>query len=252
MHYCIQENVFRERNYDNLITQLIRLGLPYTIVKFDSNGNLINPEIETNNVFAFGSSKLARLATKLDWNPGSFFGGNHDYEVYGPVYGNLMLNHGCLIQNVLDPIKWYSGESKFIRPTKDSKVFNGGIYSKIKWDDLISRLSTLNHDINIQINKVKPIYKEVRIWVVNGKIVTSSHYKIGNNVMWIGDVDSSAIDFANSVLRVWSDLAPAFVIDLALTPYNWKIVEINCINCSAFYASDLQLIIGKLEERYSL
>ena len=248
MLYCIQENVFRERNYDNLTSTLDRLNLQYEVVKFDKTTHeLIVPEIDTNNVFVFGSSKLARVATELGWNPGSFFGGNHDYEIYQLRYNKLLLNYDSKVSTIKSRLNWYPGEMKFIRPTKDSKVFNGGIFTQTKWQDLVDRIKD---DIRIQVNVVKPIYKEARVWVVNGKVVTSSYYKIGNNVMWLPDVELDGINFVKSALELWNDLAPAFVMDIALTPFGWKIVEINCINCSAFYCCDMQKLIIELENTY--
>ena len=34
MYYVVQENVFREENFDNLIIALNRLDLPYEIISF--------------------------------------------------------------------------------------------------------------------------------------------------------------------------------------------------------------------------
>jgi hypothetical protein len=39
-------------------------------------------------------------------------------------------------QDITDNIDWLPNEMKFIRPSKDSKVFNGfAVY--IKWDDIV-------------------------------------------------------------------------------------------------------------------
>jgi hypothetical protein len=46
-------------------------------------------------------------------------------------------------------------------------------------------------------------------------------------------------------------VAPAFVMDICLTPDGWKIVEINCVNCSGFYRGDLQKLVMALEDLYN-
>jgi hypothetical protein len=54
---------------------------------------------------------------------------------------------------------------KFIRPSKDSKVFNGAVYTKIKWDDIVllvnGRYDGVIPDIAIQVNSAKKIYKKL-------------------------------------------------------------------------------------------
>ena len=44
--------------------------------------------------------------------------------------------------------------------------------------------------------------------------------------------------------------AEAFVMDICLTPDGWKIVEINCINCSGFYNGDMQKLLIALENYF--
>ena len=254
MFYVIQENVFREENYNKIFDVMKRLKLPYEILRFDKNGDF-NPLMNRRkDVFVFGSVRAARLACDKEWTPGSFYGKNHDFQIYKDYYKKNLLNYDSLLKDIADPIVWEPNEVKFIRPTKDSKVFNGKLYSKVKWEDTVQMVKEkylgVMPPVTIQVSSPKKIYKEARIWIVDGKIVTSSYYKFGDNVAWTEDVEPEGLEFAQRMADLYK-VEKAFVMDICLTPDGWKIVEINCINCSGFYRGDLQKLVMALEDLYN-
>ena len=110
--------------------------------------------------------------------------------------------------------------------------------------------SELSKDQLIQVGTVKKIYKEARIWIVGGKVVTSSYYRYGANVEYTENVEPDGLEFAQSMVDLYQ-VADSFVMDICLTPDGWKIVEINCINCSGFYKGDMQRVLIALEDRYN-
>ena len=57
MYYIVQENVFKEENYDNLIMALDRLELPYEVVKVLPFVETIEFKTDRKDVFPFGSLK---------------------------------------------------------------------------------------------------------------------------------------------------------------------------------------------------
>lgn len=254
MFYVIQENVFREENYDKIFDVMKRLKLPYEILRFDNNGEFNKLMNRRKDVFVFGSVRAARLATQMEWEPGSFYGKNHDFQIYKDHYRKNLLNYDSLLKDIADPIVWEPNEVKFIRPAKDSKVFNGKLYTKIKWEDTVQMVKDkylgVMPPITIQVTSPKKIYKEARIWVVDGKIVTSSYYRFNENVVWTEDVEPEGLEFAQRMIDLYK-VAPAFVMDICLTPDGWKIVEINCVNCSGFYRGDLQKLVMALEDLYN-
>ena len=256
MFYVVQKNVFREENYDKIFQALDRLGLEYEIIDCPPFVEKLEFNTERKDVFTFGSVKMARLASEAGWHPGSFYGGNHDFSIYSKKYGEHLLNADSIICKFAHKLEWGINEAKFIRPCKDSKVFTGGTFSKVKWEDLVERSLTNGHttsldkDTLIQVATVKRIYKEARIWIVDGKVVTSSYYRYGENVEYTENVEPDGIEFAERMIATYQ-VAPAFVMDICLTPDGWKIVEINCINCSGFYRGDLQRVIIALENLYN-
>jgi hypothetical protein len=273
MHYIIQENVFREQHYDLLESALIKLKLDYTKVRIfpfvDKIVNIVDipdypynvddlPEftIETKNVFCFGAIKLARIATQRGWEPGSLMNQNHDFEIYKNYYKENLLNWDSKIQKFSDSIEWLNNNEGFFRPTQDTKSFTGKVFSKIEWDEFVDfhlnngHLNLLNKDTLIQVSTVKNIFKEIRFWVVNGKIVTGSQYRIGNQVIYDDNYEIEAKEFAQQMVDKFQ-LADAFVIDVCLTDKGWKVVESGCINCAGFYKSDIQKMLMSVDDYFN-
>ena len=272
MHYVIQENVFREHHYDLLFNAMDRLGMQYTIVRiFPFVNKIVNvkdlpeggfnvddlPEFvpPSKNVFVFGAIKLARIAADRGWSPGSMMNSNHDFKVYSKHYKDNLLNYDSEILTLGSNFEWKHDEVKFIRPTKDTKSFTGQLFNEHEWKDTVKnylhnyRSEQFNESTEIQVSTPKNIHKEIRCWVVGGKVVTASQYRLGNTVIYDDFIEPEAIEYAQSMVDIFQ-LAEAFVIDVCMTDNGWKIVECGCINCAGFYKSDLQKMIFAVDDYF--
>jgi hypothetical protein len=253
MYYVVQENVFNEANYDNLVLALDKLFLPYEIVKVKAFINSFRVQTKRKDVFPFGSLKMARLSVKRGWRPGSQMNANHDYLVYRDYYKENLLNYDSRIQKFGDD--FFSKELFFARPTKDTKVFTGRVFDMQEWRDFVAYSLTNGHstlldiDTEIQISTVKKIQQEIRFWIVKGEIVTASQYRLGNRLILSDDIDKAAYKFCYKMIDIFQ-LNDAFVMDLALTENGYKIVECGCINCAGFYKADMQKLLMKLEDSF--
>ena len=121
MYYIIQENTFREANYNNLIDTLDRMELPYEIVKVLPSIEEFEFNTDRKDIFCFGSVKMSRVAKKYNWFPGSLLNDNHNYTVYSEYYKDNLLNYDSTIQRFGDEIK--RTDLFFARPVLD-KVRN--------------------------------------------------------------------------------------------------------------------------------
>ena len=92
MYYIVQENVFREHNYNNLVKALDRLQLPYEIVQVLPFVDTIKFKTKRKDVFPFGALKIARVSKQYGWHPGSQMNENHDFMVYKDYYKDNLLN----------------------------------------------------------------------------------------------------------------------------------------------------------------
>lgn len=285
MHFIIQENIFREQHYDLLITTLDRLNLPYTIVRVfpfidkvvdiknipeDNNFNVEElPDLETvvdktnkvdtsvctNNIFIFGSVKLARIMSDKGYYPGSLYNDNHDYLVYSEYYKDNLLNYDSKIIDITDKLEWLPNEEKFFRPCKDTKVFTGKVFTQIEWEEFTESSLHNDHDrimeAKIQCSTIKNIQKEIRYWIVDGEVVTNSLYKLGSMVQYDEFHDEDALQFVKDMISIYKP-ATSFVIDICQVDNKWKIVEINCINCAGFYKSNIGKLLEKVYIKYNL
>ena len=254
MFYIIQENLFREDGHHKLISCLKRFKIPFELVEVRPFIEEVEFKTDRKDVFVFGSLKLARLSTKYGWKPGALITKNHDYEVYSKHYKENLLNYDSRVVNLKDDFEW-EYDQQFLRPCLDTKTFTGRVFEKEEWISLRNRMLdhpdtfTIHDDTKIQVAMPKKITQEIRFWVVDGKITTQSTYRRGSFLAYDNIVDQDAIDFAQKMVDLFQ-LAPAFVLDLALTPSGWKIIECGSVSCAGFYDADMQKIIMDLEDLY--
>ena len=255
MFYVIQKNTFREANYDSVITAVNRLGLDYEIVDVLPFVEDFEFNTTRKDVFCFGSLKLARLATKYGWTPGSLANKNHDYRVYSKYYTNNLLNFDSIISEFDD--KFDIEPPFFVRPCEDTKVFTGKVFYSIdewnkfkNWNLTNGYTTTLNTKTRIQVCPAKNIQKEFRFWIVNGQIATASQYRAGNWINYSEVVDDQAYVFCDEMIKLF-ELASSFVMDICQIDEGYKIVECGCINAAGFYKANMQKLLIALENHYT-
>lgn len=273
MFYVIQENLFKEHHYQTLLNTMERFNFEYDIVKFlpfvhgiyewydrEVVGDAFEPipyKTDHKRVFCFGAVAMAAAAKRYGWTPGSMLNDNHDFDVYAEKFGvENMLNGDGKVINFTDPIP-FEDEYFFVRPTKDTKVFSGQVFSRAAWVDYAKvcrdtdTVNSITEETKILVSPTKNIQQEVRCWVVGGKVVTASRYKIGNRVIYANyDHETEFIDFAQSMVDKFQ-VAEAFVIDVCLVDDELKVVEVNNINSAGFYDCNMVKLIEALEDHFN-
>jgi len=274
MHWILQENLFKESEWDNLVGTLERFNLPYSVHKVvPFVGELIpEPEPRAEKVICFGSYSMRHAAKHFGWSPGVYDLEPVTFEVQREHWGGLMLNHDSQVMAFKD-VTWdeQHGDLRFIRPIKDSKVFAGKVYDWEEFRQWQRNVCVLEHDYGdsltkdtiVQVSTPKKIFAEYRFWVVDAQAVTCSLYKRGDQVIYSSEVDNRVKKFVGYLLR-HGDVSlsmrnngwqphRAYVLDVADTPDGFKIVEINTINAAGFYAADVQKLVMALEnlERFT-
>jgi hypothetical protein len=265
MHWVLQDTDFSERGWDTLIHTLETFGVPFTKHKVTPFIGTLTPEpdIGHNNVICFGSYSMRHSANLYGWNPGVFDVGPHDFTVQKSHWGDKMLNADSEVMEFKDV---HISRPTFIRPVDDTKFFSGAVFEPEYFEDwqrkvVVSSVGmegiSLSPTALVQVSPVKEIWSEYRFWVVQGRIVTASRYKLGTNVIYSNDVDYRFHEFVQGLfdgfperLMGWRP-AEAFVIDVCETPKGIKIVEINTINSSGFYAADVQKLVFALENAFN-
>lgn len=273
MHWVLQDNMFNETGYADLIDALVRNNISFSqhkVIPFI--GEIVPaPTFDTTNVMCMGSYSLRHYAQKMGWTPGVFDLEPFDFTQQMVHWKDYLLNADSVVCRFEDAV--FTSDTMFVRPIQDSKVFSGGVMSResfTEWQHNVCKLDddygdSLTKDTIIQLNNLQDIYAEYRFWIVRQKIVTASLYKRGNRVIHSSQVDVNVHDFVNMVLNTEFNVTninthcqnvgwrpqEAFVIDIADTPNGFKIVEINTINSSGFYAGDMNKLVLTLHSEFS-
>lgn len=257
MYFLIQSNIYRDPDHYRIFEALEELKIDYDVIDIPPTAETLDFETDRTDVFVYGSVTIARLAKqKNHWFPGSFYGGNHLYEVYSGYYGNHLLNHEVAVQKISEEMIWKKDEIKFIKPYREAKIFTGRVFSETEWKDFVcealeNSFNRITEDAWIQISRAKHTWKEARLWIVGGRVIDAGYYKFNDRAPFEESVSEDGLAFAREMIRIFN-LEKAFVMDICLTDEGWKIVEINCINSSGFYPNtNVRSIIRALNVYFS-
>lgn len=255
LHWVIQDNLFDERGYDVLVDTVKRFELPHTFVKVVPFSHELIPDIPAPGLkIVMGSITLGKVAAKRGWAPGVFTNSNFHYREWRKQFSEYLLNDDSTICRFED-VKWYDDwGSFFIRPCLDDKSFSGTVMAwqdfkawKYKVLELKESYTTLDADTEVCYGNMKEIHQEFRFFVVDGKVITGSRYKLGRRVVATEEVPPVFLDFAQSMVNLWQPHR-AFAIDIADTPNGPKVIEIGCLNSCGFYATNVQKLVLALNE----
>lgn len=255
LHWIIQDSPYREEGHYALKGFLERMDIPHTEIKVVPFSHELIPEPDCgSHAIVMGSTTLARVAETRDWTPGVFTNDDFDYRSYMEHYGDYMLNNEAIIcefGSVKSP--W---DKFFFRPCADSKTFAGTIKTAGDvdvWADSVKAIekenyTTIDSKTPVVVAPLKKIYKEYRFFIVDGKVITGSMYKLGDKVVYKTELDESD-KFAQVITNIWSP-AEAFVLDIALTPDGFKVLEVNCFNSAGYYAIDIQKLVNAVMKKF--
>lgn len=257
MYFLIQANVYLDPDHYKIFDALEELDIDYEVINVPPTAEKIDFKTDRKDVFVYGSVTIARLARQNpDWFPGSFYGGNHLYEVYSQYYGENLLNHSISVYKISDALLWKKDEMKFIKPYTEAKIFTGKVFTEAEWNDFVfesleNPSNRITENSLVQVSEAKRTVKEARLWIVGGQIIDGGYYKFNDNAPFEETVSEDGLAFAREMIQLFN-LEEAFVMDICFTDEGWKIVEINCINSSGFYPNtNVKSIIKALNIYFS-
>lgn len=257
MYYVIQENLFKEYHFKTLIEHLNRHKLDYETVEYKPFIHEVRVRTDRKDVMFFGSVNAAMVLMHKDWYPGIFYNEGHDFEVYLSKYGeNLLNSDGIILEFGNEAFSKDVFLPRFIRPTRDTKIFESKVWHKDEWEIYIKEatksgeLNNIRNQTKIMVSQPKEIQQEIRCWIIDGIPVTMSQYKIGRRVNMLNmDNNEEAYIFAKDMAKIYSP-SRAFVLDICLHNDEYKVVEINCLNMSGFYDGNMSKLIQALENTF--
>lgn len=272
MHWLLQKNALnRELGlFESIVDTLDHGGIPWTPVRALSFTDKIVaadeevhgkeladiPELvlDVNGpVMVYGSYTLALISKKRDWTPGAFVNDHFTHEVWTTGWGAKHLLNGDAVVCRLDALGDAMGsrEQVFLRPVEDTKSFSGMVLSHdeaLWWAEkaIAADGPMLNSATDIVVAPTRAILAEYRLFVVDGRVVTSSLYKMGARVITDAYTPESVLAFAKRCIDQWVP-DRAFVLDIAETHDGLKIIEVNNINSAGVYAANISRLIQEID-----
>jgi hypothetical protein len=258
MHWVLQSGFHAEAGWASLIAALERFGIAHSVHNVVPRvGELVPPpQIGHGNAICIGSYSMRHAAARQGWSPGVFDLIEQDFECQLAHWGRHMLNADSRVCALREAR--FDASHMFVRPAADTKHFTGRVFERAEfdaWRDAIcldghASGTTLTPETRLQLSPPALIHAEYRFWVVRREVVTWSQYRRGGQVAYHPVVDARLRDFVHARLDEWTP-HETFVIDVCDTPDGIRIVEINTLNASGFYAGDVQALVIALQSGYS-
>lgn len=255
--WAIQSNLFSQWQEEHIISVLDDNSIPWVNVMPDKDKIVFLDALPLGkNIIPYGSTKLVRLARQCGWNGVFFDDHNFNVETWN-LNRKDMLNSDAIITTVSEAStlfeKFDYRSIWFIRPTEDFKAFGGTVTTAEQIRIWKSSPDTKNFSFpdttRVAISKWKEINSESRYFIVGGKVIDGSTYKINNQRQTIHETDINKLQEIQRLADLWLPHETC-VMDVADTPNGLKIVEFNCINCSGFYDHNINLIIKKVNSYF--
>lgn len=202
-------------------------------------------------VVVYGTVQFCKQIEKVagrQWCPGLYFNQNvKHFSRYAPHYAGSMLNDDYYILP-LGEVWWRIEHTMegpvFIKPESGLKEFTGQVVNDLYELDRMSLHHTLDAETLCVLASVKEIKAEFRYVIVNKEVITGSEYRWDNVLDVRRDTHPVCDHLANIVaLNDWQP-DTAYVVDVALMPDDTaRIVELNALSSSGFYACDTHKIV---------
>lgn len=271
MHWIIQENLWNENAFTELVSALHGYDITHTIVKvipFSHDLTVVSGSPLPNAdeaIVVVGSTTLCDIAAQRGWKPGAWQGRNFDVDVWSAkMPQNLLLNPTPSVSSLRTT--FVTEEAVFIRPVGGDKSFSGQVMIHeefYEWKEGIARLEIAGGYAQVSLNTlvavspVQPIDSELRLFIVDGDVVTGSWYKKGGRSFTepLLSMNQTLSHFVYLATRNWMP-ARAFVLDVAFVQRNEdeagplsvpKIIEVNAINASGFYAAKVAAYVQRID-----
>lgn len=217
------------------------------------------PDPGWSPILVFGSVHFCRrwaaadpvLSPWIHWTVEGF-----DAETWRDRLGSAMLNADGRPTTIAEFAASRS-EPMHLRPRGDMKFVGDAVRSEssagqrsipgIVASPAFAGSLGIDPDTTIWAAPVRPIDAEVRVWMIAGRPVAASTYRIAGRM----HVDAShplvpqAKVEAHAAGLAWRP-AEHYVVDMALSDGAWRIVEFNPVHSAGWYDADVPLVLSAL------
>jgi hypothetical protein len=141
------------------------------------------------------------------------------------------------------------GKDIFVRPNSPKKLFTGLVVKSLDDLDLMYKTSSVSDSTMVFISSAKHLEKEIRYFIVDGKVVSHSQYHKDHEICITEDDHPDCRRLAQKVASMTDAFNNTFVCDVGLWNGFPYVVELNCINTSGWYLGDINAIMGALNDK---
>jgi hypothetical protein len=262
LRWILQENIFNEPKWEELVSNLERFGIPHSVHKVVPFVGELHPDIDVpdGKVVCMGSYSMRHIARRKGWNPGV-------YDLAGVSFLDQFCAWGGMLLNAESRICSFGSlvltEPTFVRPEDDTKSFAGKVFQPDEWNEWREKIVrdgkaygyTVTEDTRVIASAPKEIHSEARYWIVNDHVATSSMYRQAGEVRYGPVIDAEFDWFVGGLTTKMSTNywrpADAYCLDVCRTPNGMKVVEINTLNSAGYYDADMQKLVMAIEEMES-
>lgn len=247
MRWVVQNNLGKHycEDIEQACKSLNMEFVPQHIVPFSSK----LPDVDTEKpaIFYGATNWINNIYQSNRWKPGVFFNPESTLDNWIKRYGDRALNYDGEITTFAEITKRSIADDEqfFVRPCSDQKEFAGSVmtFAEIKnWQNKMSGDVGWIADIPILFGRPYGIAHEWRLFMVNGRVSSGSHYRTYHKLKEDPNVPPEVIKFGEEMAAVYSP-SPVFVLDVGQSGDNLHVIEIGCFNSAGFYASDVERII---------
>lgn len=249
LRWAIQANLVNLADLDKLMQACAEHGLPavtFETIPFSNQP----PDLDSNlpTIFYGSTGCMSNIWQASKWNPGVFFDPERfSFPEWGRAYGSACLNSEAHESTLKALAQETHPEDRlfFLRPIHDDKSFAGEVMSFAEIQRWVKELdqTVLSPETQILVAEPVGIAHEWRLFMVDSRFSTGSHYRTRQRLDVYPDVPDEVVAFAENLARQWRP-APVFVMDVASSGEQLYLVEINCFNSAGFYASDVAKLVG--------
>lgn len=191
-----------------------------------------------------------------------------DQAQYSDVYQDYLLNYGAEYSPFVLIADQVQTSARFMKPSDDGKAFAGLIVEEGQTlrDALKSQMTQRLVDTDLVLSApLQRLGREWRMFVVNDEVIDISEYRDRGHVQAKVTEEKTKNMLRcmfRSVLKLSSRKVSTYVMDVAeVFPYShletpeksgreFRIVEINCFNCSGLYKVDVAKVYGAVAQMF--
>lgn len=170
-----------------------------------------------------------------------------DQQFYSKL-GLPLLNSAGMIIETKELLGMSFEQDMFVKPTSDLKQYSAGVLpaGNVVEPWLLAKRHRTNYMEGFSlVAPAKQIDEEYRCIVVDGRVVAISQYAMNSTLCVNGVVSSTVKQIAQEFAKLYQPVI-AFTMDICRQGYEYFIVEYNCVNCSGWYACDIDAIVNGL------